>query len=576
MGGIRDVLPIKVAQGIKDLVPLRPCFSTRTTPITSIIGTSTCHQPVLCQTNCDAQRTSSVRNKVILIIRDGWGYSEETRGNAVYHAHTPNNDRYLQVYPWTLLKCDGGAVGLPEGSQGSSEPGHLTIGAGRIVPQLLTEINHSIRDGSFYQNQVFLDAIQNCRDNGSRLHLMGIHSVEGLHGTTHHLYTLLELAKREGVSEVYIHCFLDGVDSPQRSAEGFLRRTQEEIGQRGVGRISSLIGRYYAMDRDNNWDRIQKAYDLIVHGAGHKESDVFKAISNAYKRGESDCHIEPIVMVDDSGELIARLNHDDSVIFWNFRPERASQLTHAFTDEDFDRFDRQNSHPVLFVCMSAYDINLNLPVAFPRKEIQNNLGQILSENCFSQLRVAEEEMRAHVTQFFNGYHEDPYPGEDRMIVPSLKTFHFDERPEMSAHEITEQLLSKMREQRYDFVLVNYANSDFVGHSGNLQAGIEACEVVDRNIGRVVEAGLEEGYIILITADHGNIETMFYADGRPNPSHGTNPVPFIIVSDDPAVRHVRLRRDLGLSSVAPTILSLLGIEQPSEMTGENIILHRVND
>jgi 2,3-bisphosphoglycerate-independent phosphoglycerate mutase len=517
-----------------------------------------------------------VKNKVILIVRDGWGYSEETDGNAVNYAYTPNNDRYLKTYSWTLLKCTGEAVGLPKGLQGSSEPGHLTIGAGRIIPQLLIEINHSIKDGSFYKNQVFLDTIENCKKNCSKLHLMGIHSAEGIHGTINHLYALLELAKREEFHDVYVHCFLDGVDSPQRSAERFFRRTQDQINQRGVGRIASLIGRFYAMDRDNNWDRIQKAYNLIAFGDGRKESEVFQAISNAYRRGETDYHIEPIIMVDENEEPIAKLNQGDSVIFWNFRSERARQLTHAFTQKGLDESDRQNTSPTTFVCMSVYDSDLNLPIAFPRQEIQNSLGQVLSENDLSQLRIAEEEMRAHITYFFSGYREDPYQGEERIIVPSLTTSSFDEKPEMSAYKITEQLLLKMREKRHDFILVNYANSDFVGHSGNLQAGIKACEVVDKNVGQVVEAGLEEGYIILITADHGNIETMFYSNGRPNPSHGRNPVPLILISDEPDLKRVKLRSGLGLSSIAPTILSLIGIDRPPDMTATNIILHTAND
>ena len=509
---------------------------------------------------------------MILIIRDGWGYSEETKGNAVHYAHTPNNDNYLEDYPWTLLKCDGGAVGLPDGYQGSSEPGHLTIGAGRIVPQLLTDINHSIRDGSFYKKPALLKAIQNCKDKGSSLHLMGLHSDQGVHSTINHLYALLELAKREKLNEVYIHCFLDGVDSPKRSAEGFLAKTHKQIIHNGIGRISSLIGRYYAMDRDNNWDRIKKAYDLITLGAGRKESEVFKAVRNAYRYGDDDCHIKPIVLVDDEEEPIAKLTRDDSVIFWNFRPDRARQLTHAFTQEDFNSFERQKKFDGLFVCMSTYDNKLYLPVAFPCQKILDNLGEILSVKGFRQLRIAEEEMRAHVTYFFNGYHEEPYHGEERVIIPSLKTSRYDERPEMSADEITKKLLLKICEQSYDFVLVNYANSDLVGHSGNLEAGIRACETVDRNIGKVVKTGIDKGYIIIITADHGNIETMLCANGKPNPSHGNNPVPFILISNDPELRHVKLRNNLGLSSVAPTILNLLKIKQPSDITGDNIILH----
>lgn len=508
---------------------------------------------------------------VILIVRDGWGYTEETLGNAVRLAHTPNDDRYMEVYPWTLLKCTGNAIGVPEGTQGGSEPGHLTMGAGRIVWQPLVEINRAIRNGSFYGNEALLGAVRHCKGNGGKLHLMGLHSDQGIHGTTHHLYALLELARREGLNEVYIHCFLDGRDVPERSAKRFLRETQEQIQQKGVGHIASMIGRYYAMDRDTNWDRTRKAYDLLTLGEGRGETDPIQAIDSAYRLGdETDYYLGPMVIVEE-GVPIATIDDGDSVIFWNFRSDRARQLTYALTQPGFDKFPRRKTPEVHFVCMSVYDRHLDLPVAFPQREVRNNLGQVLSDHGLRQLRIAETEKYAHVTFFFNSQVEDPYPGEDRILVPSPKVPSYAEKPEMSAPEITGKLVPEVHRGVYDFILVNYANGDLVGHSANLEAGIEACEAVDRCVGAVVEAGLEEGCVILLTGDHGNIETMFYPDGTPNPSHGTNPIPFILISEAPELRHAKLRSGLGLSSIAPTILSLMGVERPPEMTGESIIM-----
>ena len=510
--------------------------------------------------------------KVLLIVRDGWGYSEETRGNAVRLARTPNNDRYMEAYPWTLLKCTGNAVGVPEGTQGGSEPGHLTMGAGRVVWQPLEEINRSIGDGSFYKNEALLGAVRHCEKRGGGLHLMGLLSDQGIHGTTRHLYALLELARREGLGEVYIHCFLDGRDVPERSAERFLRETREQIRRIGVGRIASIVGRYYAMDRDSNWDRTRRAYDLLTLGEGHEETDVFEAVRNAYERGdETDYYVQPVVMADADGDPIATIEDGDSVIFWNFRSDRARQITYALTQPDFDEFARRKEPQVHFVCMSVYDRHLDLPVAFPQREVGNNLGQVLSARGLRQLRIAETEKYAHVTFFFNSQVEDPYPGEDRILVPSPKVPSYAEKPEMSAPEITGKLIPQIRSGVYHFILVNFANGDLVGHSADLRAGIEACEVVDGCVGRLVEAGLEKGYAVIVTGDHGNIETMFYPDGSPNPSHGTNPVPFILISDDPGLRHVELRAGLGLSSVASTILHLMGIERPPEMTGESLIV-----
>ena len=504
------------------------------------------------------------------MVRDGWGYTEETRGNAVHLAQTPNDDRYMEAYPWTLLECTGNAVGVPEGTQGGSEPGHLTMGAGRVVWQPLEEIDRRIRDGGFYENEALLGAVESAKNRG-RLHLMGLLSDQGIHGTTAHLYALLELARRRGLDEAYVHCFLDGRDVPEHSAKGFLRETLDEIGEKGVGRIASIVGRYYAMDRDTNWDRTRRAYDLLTLGEGHREADPLAAVDNAYARGDpTDYYVEPIVLVDGEGRPVSTVEDGDSVVFWNFRSDRARQLTYALTQPGFDGFPRTRFPRVRFTCMSVYDRSLDLPVAFPQRAVENNLGQVLAAHGLRQLRIAETEKYAHVTFFFNSQVEEPSQGEDRILIPSPKVPSYEEKPEMSAPEITGRLVPEIRRGFYDFILVNYANGDLVGHSANLEAGIRACEAVDRCVGRVVDAGLEAGYVVLITGDHGNIETMFYPDGEPNPSHGLNPVPFILVSDDPELVGAELRSGLGLSSVAPTVLQLMGVERPPEMIGESIL------
>ncbi len=440
-----------------------------------------------------------------------------------------------------------------------------------MVWQPLEEINQSIRDGSFYENEVFLDIVRRLKGGGGRLHLMGLHSDQGIHGTTHHLYELLELARRRGLKEVYIHCFLDGRDVPERSAKDYLGETLRQIREKGVGRIASMVGRYYAMDRDTNWDRTRVAYDLLTLGEGHKERDVLKAIDNAYERGdETDYYVKPIVMVDEEFRPVATIEEGDSVFFWNFRSDRARQITYALAQPDFDKFKRRNHTRVNFACMSVYDKHLRLPVVFPQREVRNNLGRTLSDHGMRQLRIAETEKYAHVTFFFNSQVEDPYPGEDRILVPSPKVPSYDENPEMSAPEITERLIPEIRRGVYDFILVNYANGDLVGHSANLEAGIRACEAVDRCVGRVVEAGLHEDYAVIVTGDHGNIETMFYPNGEPNPSHGMNPVPFIMISVESKLRKAELADGKGLSSVAPTILKLMGVPKPTEMTAESLL------
>ncbi len=508
--------------------------------------------------------------RVILVVRDGWGYSEEKEGNAVYLAETPNNDRYLREYPWTTLKCTGNAVGVPEGTQGGSEPGHLTMGAGRVIWQPLEEINGAIVDGSFYEKKEFIDTVEYLRKTGGRLHLGGLLSDQGIHGTIKHLYALLELASRNGLNDVFIHCFLDGRDVPERSAKGFLVELNEVIRAKGVGKIASLVGRYYAMDRDTNWDRTEVAYELLIKGKGRYETDPFNALDHQYeeKTDLTDYYVDPVTLTE-NGEPIATVLDGDAFIMWNFRSDRARQITYALTQSDFLGFERRLPD-IRYVCMSVYDKNLDLPVVFPQAQVTDNLGITLSRNGLRQLRIAETEKYAHVTFFFNSQIEEPYSGEERILVPSPKVPSYAEMPEMSASAITDALISEIEMEKYDFILVNYANGDLVGHSAVLQAGIKAAAVVDRCLGQVVETGLRHGYIIIVTGDHGNIETMFYPDGSVNPSHGLNPVPFILISDKTDLRSVKLRKNEGLSSVSPTILEIMEVEKPKVMGSSSLI------
>ena len=510
--------------------------------------------------------------RVLLVVRDGWGYTEEMTGNAVRMAQTPVDDELMETRPWVLLKCTGNSVGVPEGTQGGSEPGHLTMGAGRVVWQPLAVINRSIEDGTFFSNPAFVEAVEHCRRNNGKLHLMGLLSDQGIHGTTSHLYALLELARREGLDDVFIHCFLDGRDAPERSARKYLREASRRAEEIGVGRIASVIGRYYAMDRDTNWDRTEKAYDLLTLGTGHLESDPIEAVTKAYRRGDdTDYYVEPTVMNGEDGKPVATIDDGDSVIFWNFRSERARQITYALTQPEFDAFPRKKIPRIHFTCMSVYDQRLDLSIAFPQKKVDKNLGHVLASHGLKQLRISESEKYAQVTFFFNSQEEEANPGEDRIMVPSLKVPSYDVEPVMSAYGVTERLIQEIHKGFYDFILVNYANGDLVGHSANYVAGLIAVETVDACIGRLIDEALAEDYTILITGDHGNIETMLYPDGEPNPSHGLNPVPFILVSDDPVLEGAGLRSGQGLRCVAPSVLDLLGLEKPPEMTGESLII-----
>ncbi|MCK4521189.1 MAG: 2,3-bisphosphoglycerate-independent phosphoglycerate mutase [Nanoarchaeota archaeon] len=511
-----------------------------------------------------------MKKKVILVIRDGWGYSRQKKGNAAFLANTPNDDFYEKNYPWTLLKCSGNAVGIPKGTQGGSEPGHLTIGAGRIIWQPYGNINRKIKSKEFFKNKALLKAIKNCKKHNSDLHLMGLFSDQGIHGTVKHLYALLKLAKKNKIKNVYVHCFLDGRDVPEKSAKKFIKHFLKESKKLKTGKIASIVGRYYAMDRDNNYDRTEKSYNLLTKAEGFKEKNPLKAIDNAYKRGDpTDYYVKPIVIVDKNNKPLTVIKDDDSVIFWNFRSDRSRQITYALTSENFTKFKIEKKLKLTYVCMSQYDKNLKLPVAFPQLDVKKNLGQVLAKHNLKQLRIAETEKYAHVTFFFNSQAEKPNKGEDRILVPSPKVPSYDLKPEMSAYEITKKLLSQIKKQKYDFILVNFANGDLVGHSGKLKAGIKCCEVVDECVGKIVNIGLEKDYTCIITGDHGNIEVMFYPNGEVCPAHGTNPVPLFIISNDK--KHQKLKKGKGLKDVAPTILKIMGIKQPKEMTGKTLII-----
>jgi len=509
--------------------------------------------------------------RVLLVVRDGWGYTDEKIGNAVRLADTPVDDGLMESRPWVLLDCTGSAVGVPDGTQGGSEPGHLTMGAGRVVMQPLTKINQSIEDESFFSNTALVGAVDHCLKNHGKLHLMGLLSDQGIHGTIAHLSAMLELARRKGLDEVYIHGFLDGRDAPERSARKYLREASRQIEEVGIGRIASIVGRYYAMDRDTNWDRTEKAYHLLTLGIGHSASAPLEAVTEAYRRGDNtDYYVEPTAITDENGKPIATIDDGDSVIFWNFRSERARQITYALTQPRFYAFPRQKIPRISFTCMSVYDRLLDLPIAFPQKKVGNNLGHVIASHGLKQLRIAESEKYAQVTFFFNSQEEEANPGEDRIMVPSLKVPSYESEPVMSAYGVTERLIQEVKRGFYDFILVNYANGDLVGHSANYVAGLVAVEIVDSCLGRVIDEALAKDYTVLVTGDHGNVETMLYPNGEPNPSHGLNPVPFILVSDDPDLEGAELHPGRGLASVAPTVLDLMGLEKPREMTGESLI------
>lgn len=498
--------------------------------------------------------------KVILIVRDGWGYSEKDRGNAVKAAWTPNEVKYRNEYPTAILKCTGRDVGNPDGLQGGSEVGHLTMGAGRIVWQPQEMINNAIKDGSFFKNSSLLEAIKNCQKNNSTLHLAGLFSDAGVHSDVNHLYALLKLAKDNGLNKVYIHLVLDGRDVPEKSAIKFVDKLDEKIKEIGVGKIGSVVGRYYAMDRDTNWDRTKAAADLWIEGKGFEATSAFAAIKQAYDRGDkTDYYVQPTI-IDKNGLV----KDDDSFVWFNFRTDRSRQITAMMTRQDLCPKEWQKNINLTWICMGRYDEQWKIPVAFLPETVKNNLGEVLAKNNKKQVRIAETEKYAHVTFFFNSQQEAPYPNEDRVMVPSPKVPSYDLKPEMSAPEVGEKVLEVIG--KYDFILVNFANPDLVGHSGKFEAVVKACEVVDEEVGEIVDKGLANDYVIIVGADHGNAEHMLYDNGQVDVSHGFDPVRFSFVGLDQQVNNG------GLKDVAPTILEIMGIEKPVEMTGESLIKH----
>lgn len=496
--------------------------------------------------------------KVILIVRDGWGYSTNPYGNAIMEANTPNADKYLNEYPSALLKCFGNDVGNPQGAQGGSEVGHLTMGAGRIVWQPQEMINNAIKDGSFFQNPALLKAIENCKKNDSALHLAGLFSDAGVHSDVNHLYALLKLAKDNGLNKVFIHLILDGRDVPERSALGYVEKLNEKIKEIGVGEIVTVSGRYYSMDRDTNWERTALAADLWIDGEGFEANDAVEAINKAYERGEAtDYYVQP-TLVNRNGLL----KDKDSFIWFNFRTDRSRQITAMMTRQSLCPVEFQKNLDLTWVCLGRYDESWDLPVAFLPENVVNNLSEVLSKNDKSQVKIAETEKYAHVTFFFNSQLETEYKGEDRIMVPSPKVPSYDLQPEMSAPEVGEKVMENIG--KYDFILVNFANADLVGHSGKFEAVKKACEVVDQEVGKIVDKGLENDYVIIVGADHGNAEHMLYDNGEVDVSHGFDPVKFSFVGLETQVK------DGGLKDVAPTILEIMGIEKPAEMTGESLI------
>ena len=504
---------------------------------------------------------------IMLMILDGFGINEKSDGNAVKQANTPNIDKLMKKYQTTKIYTSGLKVGLPDGQMGNSEVGHTNIGAGRIVYQELTKITKSIEDGDFFSIPEFIEAIENCKKYNSKLHILGLVSDGGVHSHIRHLYGLLEMAKRRDFENVYVHCFLDGRDTPPASAEGYITELEEKMKEKGVGKIASISGRYYAMDRDKRWERVKKCYDALVKGEGNKSTSATIAIEDSYQKEVFDEFVEPTVICN-GDTPIATIKEHDSIIFFNFRPDRARQITRAIVDKDFDAFETKKME-TYFVCFTSYDETMpNVKIAFKKEPLVNTFGEIISKHGLTQLRIAETEKYAHVTFFFNGGEEKQYPGEDRILVPSPKVATYDLQPEMSAPEVTKKVVEAINSGKYDSIILNYANTDMVGHTGNLPAAIKAVETIDECVGKVVEAIVAHHGTILITADHGNCEQMIdYKTGEPHTAHTTNPVPFILVTEDTSLK----LKEGKLADLAPTMLELLGIEKPKEMTGESILV-----
>ncbi|MDE7253353.1 MAG: 2,3-bisphosphoglycerate-independent phosphoglycerate mutase [Acetatifactor sp.] len=508
------------------------------------------------------------KKPVVLMILDGYGLNEKSEANAVALAKTPVMDGLMKDYPFVRGNASGMAVGLPDGQMGNSEVGHLNMGAGRIVYQELTRITKEIQDGTFFENPALLYAVENCKKNNSALHLMGLLSDGGVHSHNTHLYGLLELAKRNGLEKVYVHCFLDGRDTPPTSGKEFAEALRDKMEELGVGKIASVMGRYYVMDRDNNWDRVKLAYDALTKREGLTAKCGICGIQESYDRGETDEFVKPTVTEDG-----AAITDGDSIIFFNFRPDRAREITRAFCDDDFKGFDRGARKQVAYVCFSDYDPTIpNKEVAFHKVAVTNTFGEWLAANNMKQARIAETEKYAHVTFFFNGGVEEPNPGEDRVLVNSPKDVAtYDLKPQMSAYEVCDKLTEAIRSGKYDVIIINFANPDMVGHTGVLDAAIKAVEAVDECVGKAVEAIKEVDGVMFICADHGNAEMLKdYETGEPFTAHTTNQVPFLLVNYDEAYT---LRENGCLADIVPTLIEIMGKEQPAEMTGNSLLIKK---
>lgn len=508
------------------------------------------------------------RGPLALLIIDGWGYSPAREGNAIAMAAKQYYDELLENYPHTVLEASGLRVGLPEGVMGNSEVGHLNIGSGRVIRMDVSRVDHEIRTGDFYRNQVLSMTMDGVKERQAGLHLMGLLSDGQVHSSQSHLYALLEMARQRKLDRVYIHCFLDGRDTPPSSAINYVDALQSKLAELGTGRIASLVGRYYAMDRDKRWERTQRAYDLLVNDKGEPVRDPIAAIKRSYERGLTDEFVEPIVIIGESGVPVGKIQDGDGVIFFNFRPDRARQITRALAIPGFDEFEIQNRPKIDFVCFTLYDRTFPLAIAFPPQVHRNVLAEVWGKIGVRNYRLAETEKYAHVTYFFNGGVEQEYPCERRLLVPSPKIATYDLDPAMSAFKVTDKVLSGIEEGETDIFVVNFANPDMVGHTGKLDKTIEACQYVDTCLGWITEGIRSRRGVTVITADHGNAEQMIDpTTGQPHTAHTTNPVPFHLI--DEAARGLKLREGGALEDVAPTLLGLLGVEQPEEMTGRDL-------
>lgn len=505
---------------------------------------------------------------ILLLIMDGYGLNSHKEGNAIAQAKKPNVDRLFKIYPYTTLGASGLDVGLPEGQMGNSEVGHLNLGAGRIVYQEITRIDKSIQDKTFFENSVLIEAMGQVKKRGSSLHLLGLVSDGCVHSSLNHLYALLRMAKGEGVEKVLVHAFLDGRDTSPTSGAGFIQQLLDKFKEYGIGRLATVAGRYYAMDRDKRWERVQKAYKAMVHGEGEQTTDIITAIKESYNNKITDEFVIPIVVGDNKNQPTGRIEKNDVGIFFNFRADRARELSYALTDKAFNAFSTPDNMTIDLVNLTLYDEKLKTKVAFPPIRMTNILGEVLSKEGKKQLRIAETEKYAHVTFFFNGGEEKSFDGEDRVLIPSPKVPTYDLKPEMSAYEVTERVIKEIKSEKYDFCVLNYANPDMVGHTGVLSAAVKAIEAVDTCVGEVITAVKEVKGIAMVTADHGNAERMIDLEGGESfTAHTTNRVPFALIMDD---FKGSLRSEGRLADVAPTILYLMNVKKPKEMEGVNLI------